>query len=155
MSFASVNLEPNPSANPQFAGNLLPLGIWNVVETNVGILCACLPSMQPLLKLLVGGTFKYISFRPKLSGTGKSNNSRSLKFWGPIDGSGKKSQGTENEGFTRLDDERSAGSFPSREHEVSVCTGGQYGEMELQEMRKYGGGINVRQDIEWTTSNVP
>lgn len=34
--------------------SLIPLAIWNVVETNVGVLLACLPSMRPLLKVLLG-----------------------------------------------------------------------------------------------------
>lgn len=37
-----------------FTWSLVPLGIWNVVETNVGVLLACLPSMRPLLNILMG-----------------------------------------------------------------------------------------------------
>lgn len=36
------------------AGILLPAGVWNVVECNVAVILACLPSMGPLLRLILG-----------------------------------------------------------------------------------------------------
>lgn len=54
-----------------FSWALLPLGIWTAIETNVGIFCACLLNMRPLLRLATQGTLK--------STTNQSENS--LQYW--------------------------------------------------------------------------
>lgn len=41
-----------------FTYDFIDLGIWTAVETNMGILCACIPTMKPLLRLLTHGTLK-------------------------------------------------------------------------------------------------
>ncbi len=48
-----VNRDSRPLTKG-YLGSLVPLGIWNVVETNVGVVLACLPSMRPLLRILLG-----------------------------------------------------------------------------------------------------
>lgn len=57
MDFTCENFILNRDSTPltrTYPGSLIPLAIWNEVETNVGIVLACLPSMRPLLRILRG-----------------------------------------------------------------------------------------------------
>ena len=57
MNFTCETFILNRHSRPltkSYLGSLVPLGIWNVVETNVGVVLACLPSMRPLLRILLG-----------------------------------------------------------------------------------------------------
>ncbi|MCJ1307713.1 hypothetical protein MMC25_001361 [Agyrium rufum] len=40
-----------------FSWDLVNIGIWTVVEVHMGIVCACLGSMRPLIRFLLHGTF--------------------------------------------------------------------------------------------------
>lgn len=57
MDFTCENFTLSRDSTPltrTYAGSLIPLAVWNVVETNVGVVLACLPSMRPLLRILMG-----------------------------------------------------------------------------------------------------
>ena len=47
-----------------YLGSLVPLAIWNVIETNVGVFLACLPSMRPLLRILLGQKLESVHSKP-------------------------------------------------------------------------------------------
>lgn len=61
------------------------------MEANVGILCACLPSMRPLLQLAMHGTVSTF-VASKLSHTGRKSAISSRSYWHGIGRSHKSSQ---------------------------------------------------------------
>ncbi|ORY63466.1 uncharacterized protein BCR38DRAFT_410384 [Pseudomassariella vexata] len=34
---------------------MVPCSTWNIIEPSIGIVCACLPTMQPLPRIILGG----------------------------------------------------------------------------------------------------
>ena len=38
-------------------GDLVYIGLWSVIESHAGVCCACLPSMRPLVRLILYGSF--------------------------------------------------------------------------------------------------
>jgi len=59
-----------------FTFDLIDLGVWTAVETNTGVVCACLPSMGPLLRLCLHGS---IGTRESSKGKGKRIESRASR----------------------------------------------------------------------------
>lgn len=44
-------------------GNYVNAGIWTATEPTMGVVCACLPSLRPLLKRLVSNTYRGPTFK--------------------------------------------------------------------------------------------
>ena len=55
-----------------FTYDFIDLGIWTAVETNIGIVCACVPAMKPLLRLLTHGTLNKSTLQPHRSESQRS-----------------------------------------------------------------------------------
>ena len=120
-----------------FIGALADLGVWTVVETNIGILLACLPSMLPSLRLLLGRKTRSMGDEGRdsdLSGSGNSN-------W-------KSRKNSLN--FSRLNDAKgtemhNVPSGPS----VSVYRTTSESKDEFPDVAPLY-GIHVKRDIEWS-----
>jgi hypothetical protein len=52
---------PAAAMDPTY--NFVGAAVWSVVETSLSVVCACLPSMRPLLRVVIHGTFKSTSSR--------------------------------------------------------------------------------------------
>ncbi len=123
-------------------GALIPLGIWNAVETNVGVVCACLPSMRPLLRLALG---QRINKTP--AEIAKSSRSVRGKYWPST-----KKPLHDHTSFTRLresDGPQGAGSYGQS---MPVYAGTESEEIELQERQNTNDGIFVKRTTEWKRS---
>ena len=40
-------------ANPDFTYSIMPIVVWSTIETTVGITCACLPLLRPVLLVII------------------------------------------------------------------------------------------------------
>lgn len=132
-----------------------PVFVWSCVEPYVGILCACLPTFAPLVRLfwnkVRGKDTDYVT--PK-QGTGlqsgnnltskaqKSSYRMSKASWNKLGDSGSKLRG---------DDELEL---------TNDIRGGHKGQDSVrtktsdEDMVFHSGGITVKNDIQWTTSKV-
>jgi hypothetical protein len=54
-----------------FKGSVVPLDIWINVESSIGIVCICLPSMRPLLTAMIPASWRAF-FSRRVDGTQKS-----------------------------------------------------------------------------------
>ncbi|MCJ1457993.1 hypothetical protein MMC28_008362 [Mycoblastus sanguinarius] len=64
-----------------FLYDFIDIGVWTTLETNTGILCACFPTMGPLLKMFVPGS--------RRTSRGSTRTSESQKSWTRIQWPGK------------------------------------------------------------------
>ena len=124
---------------------LLPLGVWNVVETNIGIVLACLPSMRPLLRIALG---------QKLNSTHHDTTVKSFVA-GPWPRGQVKSMVNDDTGSFKRLNESSASSdraTPQFGQRTLVSTGGRSKALELRQISAPVDAIHVERDIEWGNS---
>ena len=121
---------------------LIPLGIWNAVETNVGIICACLPSMGPLLRLALGQRINKLS-----NGSARPSRPIQAKYWPGI-----RKPFHENTSFARLRDPDVSAVAGSYGQSVSVQATAKSEELELQGKTNTKDGIFVKQTTQWERS---
>lgn len=55
-SLVVATTAPAAAQDPTY--NFVGVAVWSVVETNLSVVCACLPSMRPLLRVVIHGTFR-------------------------------------------------------------------------------------------------
>jgi len=119
---------------------LVPLGLWNGIECNIGAVLASLPSMVPLLRLAVGQRLRSV----KNSHTVHSGStSGRMPQWL------RSKQDRDSTTFSRLHELESTNealTYPSAV--VTKVTGAtELDKMELDPAR--GMGITVRTDVQW------
>ena len=124
------------------AGNYINAGIWSALEPNMAVICACIPSLRPLVSV-AGQRFADAPLvRNKLHSTGGSSSRR---VW--ESDKSRPSNGT----FSQLDD---PDDLRPLGHDVSV-RGGRVEEcqpdVEAIEMPQQG--INVRTEVTLSTSS--
>ncbi|ORY67746.1 uncharacterized protein BCR38DRAFT_388581 [Pseudomassariella vexata] len=88
------------------------LWVWTILEPAMGIICACLPTMRPLINMVIGGLFKK---KPIKNSSGPSNFRVNATIGGgpnrPINRSSKiKGGNIVNGSFERLDDSEGGAS---------------------------------------------
>ena len=128
-----------PDSYIQSLGSLIALGIWNVVEISVGIVCASLPSMRPLLRLLVSGSF-YPSTGHYSGGTSDQ------KFWR----SSKIASHSRKASFTRLNELDGAKDSKNDGQNISIGTGSETEMIEMEEGIMSKENIYVKKTIKQT-----
>lgn len=139
---STSNWTTNSDANMLPPGALIPLGIWNSIEVNVGVICACLPIMRPLLRVLLRQNIKNL-----ISKSDKSKPPTSRSYWP----SRRTSSFPDNAAsFICLDD---VPSNDGAKHgpKTTICGPGSE-DIQLQELeRSYAKtGIRVEHNITWT-----
>ncbi|MCJ1311312.1 hypothetical protein MMC25_004983 [Agyrium rufum] len=76
VSIARINFVVNLDlTSPDLTWNFVDTQIWTCIETNVGIICGCLPSLRPLLTLITTGSAKP-NTRPSIVSSKRSGWSR-------------------------------------------------------------------------------
>jgi hypothetical protein len=131
-------------------GALLPLGIFNVIETNVGIVCACLPSMSPLLRVLRG--------KPAITinGTGPTSRVASTNPWNYLSSQTRKPPDghsqleSRNESLTWLNEVPRSTSNGGLK---TVVKGGETSQVEMENIQYHPpppNAIFVERNITWT-----
>ena len=132
------------------AGVDAPLDIWSFAEPCIGIYCACLPVLGLLFRQF---------FKEHLNTGARSRTSRnrdSLKW--PSQGGTTKSETGTGAGFSKLD-----ASAEPREvfkpfnphaggHKSEVIAGNRPSDVEEQPIQM--NGIQVRSDVEWSSTNT-
>ncbi|MCJ1352543.1 MAG: hypothetical protein MMC33_002527 [Icmadophila ericetorum] len=116
-------LQP-PSFLIKKLGSLIPLAVFNMVETSVGTILACLPSMTPLLRLALGQRLATSTSR---KGPSTSNSSH----------------------FARLNDlHANPATMYGADVEI-VKTGANSDHVELLDAIDFQKGIQVKSKIQW------
>ncbi|MCJ1244556.1 hypothetical protein MMC30_001754 [Trapelia coarctata] len=131
-----------------FSWSLIPIGNWTIVEANIGILCACLPSMRPLLQLVIHGSVSTFTGSKSSNAASKSANS-SRSYWRGVGRSHKSSQRSGDfDNFAILTDSTNAASTgcPTTSRNANGTSDKWNG--ELEEGKRPQHGIEVRQDVE-------
>ncbi|KAM0304697.1 hypothetical protein HYE67_001627 [Fusarium culmorum] len=140
LKFIVSLLQAGPTAD--FTKLISAPWIWTVIEPTVGLLCACLPTMQPLLYLLFG---RFIT---------KATQDRSKEGIVTIGGSGAKQVTPKKDGpFRRLHDNDSAEEpvlwpeayYNQQNTVVETAKGGTVETIPL-------GAIKVNKDMGWEES---
>ncbi|MDI1491216.1 MAG: hypothetical protein OHK93_002423 [Ramalina farinacea] len=122
-------------------------GIWSALEPNMAVVCACIPSLKPLVTALNRGVFQHPLLRNRLRSTTKSGSSSGRKWFG--------SKGTNSDGrFSSLDENND--DLAPLGHGVSVRGGMDAKEQSLEhgdvEMQVPQSGIGVKTDVVVSTS---
>jgi len=133
---------------------IVPLGLWGVIECNVGILLACLPSMLPLLRLAMNQRYRSSSARSKATpyATPTTRSTKKKPYWLRSNEEQDTELGVTAEGFERLEDVRFGGMNEGNrifrgdisEDRIKTVIGEG---MELEVMDKRA--IVVRSDVDW------
>jgi hypothetical protein len=131
--------------NPDVTWALVPLGVWTAVETNVGILLACLPSLLPILRFVLGQKLRTEAVQSSDRTLATGTKRRWPSAWNP----------TKNDtAFSRLTDSQ-VGRVPGSKAESSVqiykTTSEDHTELQETESPQ---GIHVKRDIEWTQDDL-
>ena len=71
---ALVTTTSAPAAAQDPTYNFVGAAVWSVVETNLSVVCACLPSMRPLLRVVIHGTFRSSAGNSEFSSQLESNH---------------------------------------------------------------------------------
>ena len=59
----------NPIANTILSGGAVDFGIWSTLEPNIAVICACIPSLRPLVTIVRNGVFQYPIIQKSLKST--------------------------------------------------------------------------------------
>ncbi|CCD55779.1 hypothetical protein BofuT4_P153410.1 [Botrytis cinerea T4] len=140
------------NSNPDVTWALLPLGIFNVLEMNIGILCACLPSMAPLLRILMGKAAMTSNPTPPAP-SGHSISTSGRKPWSSSKRSnthGLSVLESQNESVTWLNDAPTTHTGVVMRPKTSIH-GPEPSQIELHQM-KDDGKIRVDRNITWSES---
>jgi len=120
---------------------LVAIGVWSVVETNIGVLLTCLPSMLPILRLLLG---KPVKASNAADSAPPSNDSKVRKLWPST-----WKTNTSDQSFSRLNESHNEAEGYGQMVAVYRTKSDEEGKASaVTEPR----GIHVKQDIEWTQS---
>ena len=128
-------------------GALVPIGIWDAVETNVGVILVCLPSMLPLLRLFLGQKLNKPSNRNISGGSSKIANRR--EFWRRY----QKSRSDDANSFVRIDKifaVADTGYMPPPTVQIRANPNN----LELSRMKRPQQGIVVNSDIDWNSEHL-
>ena len=123
-------------------GNYIDAGIWSALEPNMAVICACIPSLRPLVSVAGKGFAKTPLIKSTLRSTGGASSRR---MW--ESGKSRTSEGA----FSQLaepDEMRPLG------HDVSVRGGsvnGNHPDVEATEMSQQG--IKVQTEVILSTSD--
>jgi len=124
------------------SGNYVNAGIWSALEPNMAVVCACIPSLRPLITIVTRGVFNHPLVRSTLA---SHNGSTSKRLWRLS--KGKSSDGT----FSHLDEPEDLRPLG---HGISVRGGRLHpGQQEGEALELPQHGINVRTEITWETSD--
>ena len=121
----------------------------------MGVISACIPSLRPLVSLIIRGTTKGLGVSKAGTSSAQNSNSSgsSRVMWKT-----KTIDGERGEPFTRLPEDLGTPSGPQWGRSVSVRGGKRNGrggedEISLEEMSVPAGAIQVRDEVRITSSN--
>ncbi|TLD09701.1 hypothetical protein PspLS_11376, partial [Pyricularia sp. CBS 133598] len=86
--------------SPDVTWNIIPAFYWTIVETNIAIICCCLPTLKPILNLVMDGWFvTCFSSQKTTDASGGDNNAENFETiggttWGPA---ARKNQAGQND----------------------------------------------------------
>lgn len=60
-------------------GNYVNAGIWSAIEPNMAVVCACIPSLRPLITVVSQGVFNHPLVRSTLSSSGATSSKRTWR----------------------------------------------------------------------------
>lgn len=100
--------------------NYVDAAIWSAAEPCMGVVAACLPSLRPLLAVVIRGTHRGPTIHSKSAQKTISTNSSRI-MWSRRDTDGDEMDHMDNQGFTRLEDQSS--SSPRWGHDVHAKGG--------------------------------
>lgn len=109
-------------ASPDYTWKMKEVLLWSVVEVNVGLICACLPSLKPAVSLL-GLRRLFGTSHGTLEESGRPSHMQSPAFVGS-DKSRSRKKGSSGglfsslTGLTKLDDEEDSFQMISKAHKV-------------------------------------
>jgi len=139
-------LSSNSSNNHQ--GNFVNAAIWTATEPCMGVVSACLPSLRPLVTLLVSGSPR----GPRVKSTHATGSSTSSRLmW-------RSNNGNEDGTFTRLE-ELANELNPRWGHSVSVRggrnnrNGSAVDNISMEDMNVPPNSINVKTEVVLVTSD--
>ena len=126
-------------------GNYINAGIWSALEPNMAVVCACIPSLRPLITIATRGVFNH----PFVKHTVQSGSSTlSKRGWGHSNGRTTDGSFSRFSNFDEQDDLRPLG------HGVSVRGGRPNdGQPDMDDVEIPQHGINVRTEITLDTSD--
>lgn len=129
--------------NRNLLGSLIPLGIFTVIEMNIGILCACLPSMTPLLRIMLDKSVEASNLPSKPQSKMATTHRRWLSM------PSHQSLDSNNNSATWLKDSSppDPGVGP---HTKTIIHGGLPDQIEMHDVRQPIAGIRVDHDITWS-----
>ncbi|KAL8831105.1 MAG: hypothetical protein Q9191_001054 [Dirinaria sp. TL-2023a] len=125
--------------------NYINAGIWSALEPNMAVVCACIPSLRPLITIVTRGVFNH----PLVKSTMKSGSSTlSKRGWGSLNG--RTTDGLPSR-FSHLDEQDDLRPLG---HGVFV-RGGRLndGSPDMEDVEIPQHGINVRTEITLETSD--
>ncbi|KAL4880293.1 hypothetical protein BJY04DRAFT_219289 [Aspergillus karnatakaensis] len=111
----------NTTMNP--TKDFVPVGVWSLLEIDIGIMCSCMPGIRALCKRIWAAFFKKPTGYTYGSSRSKPNSGGSRDQYSPQQYSVKSSQGDGSSGgqFVRLDEiEAADDSWPLRDTETLV-----------------------------------
>ncbi|KAL5340231.1 hypothetical protein BJX70DRAFT_387454 [Aspergillus crustosus] len=111
----------NTTMNP--TKDFVPVGIWSLLEIDVGIMCSCMPGIRALCKRLWGRFVKKPTGYRHNTSNPKASSGASRDKYSPQQFSSKSSHGDSSSGgqFIRLDEiEAADGRWPLRDTELLV-----------------------------------
>jgi len=129
--------------SPDVTWNFVNGQVWSGLELHIGIICACLASLRPLLTyLLTGSAFDTANRSGKASGTRSStSNSKWSNMMGSLAGRSSKMQSQDHDDvhpFNTLSDTEHGGSIRSHVDEDSPT---KHPGIGLRDMRPRGNGL--------------
>ncbi|KAK7947886.1 uncharacterized protein PG986_008772 [Apiospora aurea] len=121
--------------SPDVTFNFVTTVIWTIIETNIAIVCACLPSLKPLLSLAV----KWTTLMPGEAGSGKEPAERNI-FINTFMRRGKPAKKSRSD---TLDDERPFAQLNEAEAQATSGSGLELRDIGTREGREERDGITV------------
>lgn len=141
--------------SPDIDWNFAFVGVWTATEGNMAIVCACLPSLRPILSMIMTGSPNLSHYLKNHSGgrytpslfakrAKKSQNSTSYGSQGDAIGANESQRG-----FVHLPGEPAQSkAFAARAEATSLPLESGFGEdIEMQGVTKTNTGIHVRNDM--------
>ena len=138
-------------SNVDVTWNYVDSAIWSAAEPSMGVISACLPSLRPLVSLLLCGTVKAL-------GVSKADNLKSISSSSSRGIWASRSQNDERDApFLRLEEGASNQKQPGRwGHDVSAAGPKERraagDEISLEEINVPDGTIKVKDEVVVTSS---
>lgn len=144
--------------------NYVDAAIWSAAEPCMGVIAACMPSLRPLIAVLLRGTHRGPTMHSKSGQKDMSSSSRPV--WSRRDTDGDEMDQTDGKGFTRLEEPTSPGwghrglghnvhvkgGRMKRKKSIPAGAGAQDDQVSMEEMVPQN-GIKVKSDVTITTSD--